>query len=115
MMKQSVISRNRLDIIKEMVDDSVLFNRDNPSQPIKQDDYMNRHSTSPLAFNFSDLSSIEATNENLGKFVPATREQCMNSIPVSIQILNDLVDKVIEDDERKEVLSKKRAIKIAIS
>ena len=73
------------------------------------------YSKLPDALNFSDLSSIEATDENLFKFVPVTREQCMNSIPVSIQIINDLVGKVIEDDERKEVMSRKRAIKMAIS
>jgi hypothetical protein len=39
----------------------------------------------------------------------------MNAIPMSIGILNDLVDKVIESVEKKEAVARRRAIRLAIS
>ena len=49
------------------------------------------------------------------KFVPATGAQCMAAIPLSIQILHDLANKVVDADEEKDELSKKWAIRSAIS
>lgn len=75
----------------------------------------------PVAANFSDLSSIMAMPHELAdalvnfNFEPATREQCMMSIPFSESILKDLVNKVVDNDEKREKISRRRAIRLAIS
>ena len=75
----------------------------------------------PVAANFSDLSSIMAMPHEMAdaldnfKFEPPTREFCMMSIPISDLILRDLVNKVVENDVKKEKLSRRRAIRLAIS
>ena len=46
---------------------------------------------------------------------PPTREQCMNSVPIACGILYDLVNKIVRDDHKMIVDSKKRTIKLAIS
>ena len=39
----------------------------------------------------------------------------MRSIPISVMILNDLADAIIDEDLRKEKASRKRALRLAIS
>ena len=42
------------------------------------------------------------------------KETCMESIPLSVLIIHDLVDEIIKEDEAKNVLAKQRALKLAI-
>ena len=69
--------------------------------------------------NFSDLSSIHAVpldlKEEVAPFTPVTGVACMQAIPVSMQILKELADKVVENDVAFEKKSRKWAIRSAIS
>lgn len=72
------------------------------------------------ACNFSDLSSIMAVPQdnalaNMLRFQPATGVECMDSIPLAVQLLHEIANKVVSNDEKKEALSRKRAVKLSIS
>ena len=117
-MRKTVITTNTLDTIKENLDESGLVTKNTKAK--KQGGFINLHKMqSPDAFNFYDLSPIEPLPinllENVCKFAPVTGEQCINAIPVSIRILTELADKVVENEEKKEVLARRRAIRMAIS
>ena len=56
---------------------------------------------------FNDISSIDGANQELEileeehvdfRYQAITREACMLSIPLSVQILHDLVDTLVEQD-----------------
>ena len=44
-----------------------------------------------------------------------TREGCMHSIPLSVLILHDLVEKIVEQGEVKNVQAKARALKLSVA
>ena len=56
---------------------------------------------------FNDISSIDGANQDVEilveeqvdfRYRAVTREACMLSIPLSVQILHDLVDTIVEQD-----------------
>ena len=72
-----------------------------------------------MACNFSDLSSIQAAEghemADLFRFVPVSGVDCAQSIPAAVQILHDIADHVVEQDEKKDQIARKRAMRLAIS
>ena len=43
-----------------------------------------------------------------------TNDDYHHSIPISVQILHDIVDHVIQEDEKKNVKARARAIRLAV-
>lgn len=119
-----------LDIINESDDESALFGKSSDATKVPQMQTgqfgIHLHETQALqACNFSDLSSIaayplqegefEGDQNNQIKLEAPTGADCMRSIPISVMILRDLADAVIDEDVRKEKASRKRALRLAIS
>ena len=42
------------------------------------------------------------------------REACMESIPLSVMIIHDVVDQIVRMDELKQKQAKQRALKLAV-
>lgn len=129
MMKRgsSAITEDELDVVKELVDESHLngsFENRGGRRNTHYNDML-KSLASGLACNFSDLSSIDAQPGNLHnrrgsldeqfRFEPATGVECANAIPVVVDLLYSLADKVIDDDIKQEVQAKDRAVKLSIS